>query len=136
MSTVELQIAERAKKIKEPLRSLHQFIDEELLMESYRKLNKSSATGVDGMDWEEYGKIAKESIPELLNQFMTGRYRAPNIRRVYIPKSNGKERPLGINTVEDKVLQGGVRRILQPIYEVEFKDFSYGFRPNAQHIRL
>jgi group II intron reverse transcriptase/maturase len=129
MSTVELQIAERAKKIKEPLRSLHQFIDEELLMESYRKLNKSSVAGVDGMDWEEYGKVAKERIPELLNQFMSGRYRAPNIRRVYIPKSKGKERPLGINTVEDKVLQGGVRRILQPIYEEDFKDFSYGFRP-------
>jgi len=129
MSTVELQIAERAKKIKEPLRSLHQFIDEELLMESYRKLNKRSAAGVDGMDWKEYGEVAKERIPELLNQFMSGKYRAPNIRRVYIPKSDGKQRPLGINTVEDKVLQGGVRRILQPIYEEEFKDFSYGFRP-------
>jgi RNA-directed DNA polymerase len=129
MSTVELQIAERAKKIKEPLRSLHQFIDEELLMESYRKLNKRSAAGVDGMDWKEYGEVAKERIPELLNQFMSGKYSAPNIRRVYIPKSDGKQRPLGINTVEDKVLQGGVRRILQPIYEEEFKDFSYGFRP-------
>ena len=129
MSTVELQIAERAKKIKEPLRSLHQFIDEELLMESYRKLNKRSAAGVDGMDWKEYGEVAKERIPELMNQFMSGKYRAPNIRRVYIPKSDGKQRPLGINTVEDKVLQGGVRRILQPIYEEEFKDFSYGFRP-------
>jgi RNA-directed DNA polymerase len=131
MLTVEMQIAERAKKNKgEPLHSLNQFITEELLNESYRKLNKSSAAGVDGMDWEEYGQVAKERIPELLSQFKTGRYRAPNIRRVYIPKADGKQRPLGINTVEDKVLQGGVRRVLEPIYEEKFKDFSYGFRPN------
>ena len=130
MSTGELQIAERARKHKgEALHSLHHFIDNALLEESYRQQNKNSAAGVDGENWYEFGKEATVRIPELLRQFKAGEYRAPKIRRVYVPKGDGGQRPLGINTVEDKVLQGGVRRVLGPIYEEDFKEFSYGFRP-------
>jgi len=130
MSTVELQIAERARKHKgEALHSLHHFIDDALLEESYKQLNKNSSAGVDGENWYEFGILAKERIPELLSKFKAGEYRAPRIRRVYIPKGDGGQRPLGINTIEDKVLQGGVRKVLEPIYEGDFKDFSYGFRP-------
>jgi len=130
MSTVELQIAERARRHKgEALHSLNQFIDEALLESCYKQLNKNSASGVDKENWYEFGIGAKERIPELLRKFKTGEYKAPNIRRVYIPKGDGSKRPLGIPTIEDKVLQAGVRQILEPIYEKEFKDFSYGFRP-------
>jgi len=110
MSTAELQIAERARKHKgEALHSLHHFIDYKLLEGSYRELNKNSAKGVDGENWYEFGIEAKDRIPELLSGFKAGEYRAPKIRRVYIPKGDAGRRPLGINTIEDKVLQGGVR---------------------------
>ena len=115
MSTVGLQIAERARKHKgKALHSLHHFIDYSLLEESYKQLNKNSAKGVDGENWYEFGIEAKERLPELLSRFKAGEYRAPKIRRVYIPKGDGGQRPLGINTIEDKVLQGGVRKVLEP----------------------
>jgi len=127
-----LLIAERAKKLKEaPLHSLNQFINEEMLMNCYKQLNKNSARGTDGESWYEFGIRAEEQIPMLLNEFKTGKFRAPSIRRVYIPKDNkGGKRPIGIPTVADKVLQAAVRNVLDPIYEEEFKDFSYGFRNN------
>lgn len=130
MSTHRLQIAKRAKERKgEALHSLNQFVTEELLFGCYRQLNKNSASGTDGENWYEYGIGASEHIPELLNAFKTGTYRAPSIRRVYIPKDNkGGERSIGIPTVGDKVLQAAVHSVLEPIYEEDFKDFSYGFR--------
>jgi len=130
MSTVELQIAERARKHKgEALHSLYPFIDAKLLQESYERLNKQSAKGVDGKTWQQYGLEFPERCEHLLGEFRTGRYKAPAIRRVYIPKDKYSRRPLGIPTIEDKVLQESVRRVLEPIYEEEFKPFSYGFRP-------
>lgn len=130
VSTKELQIAERARSHKgEALHSLHPAIDAAMLMECYEQLNKHSAPGIDGISWEDYGKTTQERIPELLRLFKTGSYRAPAIRRTYIPKSDGTKRPLGIPTIEDKVLQTGVRRVLEQVYEEDFKDFSYGFRP-------
>jgi RNA-directed DNA polymerase len=130
MSTVRLQIAERAGKHKgEALVSLNQFITEELLMESYKTLNKNSSAGVDGENWYEYGINARERIPELMRRFKAGEYKAPKIRKAYIPKGDGNYRPLGIPTIEDKVLQASIRTVMEPIYELDFKDFSYGFRP-------
>jgi len=129
MSTVELQIAERARKFKgEALHSLYPFIDATMLQESYEKLNKRSAKGVDGKTWQQYGKEFPERREGLLEEFQTGRYKAPAIRRVYIPKDKYSRRPLGIPTIEDKVMQESVRRVLNPIYEEDFKPFSYGFR--------
>lgn len=130
MSTKECQIAERAKKFKgEALTNLHQYIDVPLLSSNFRNLNKHSSAGVDKKSWFEYGIETPERLPELLSEFKSGEYKAPNIRRVYIPKGKTGKRPLGIPTIEDKVLQSSVRSVLEPIYEEDFKDFSYGFRP-------
>lgn len=129
MSTVELQIAERARKYKgEALHNLHHYIDVSMLQEVYGNLNKRSASGVDKVSWEEYGESLTERIKSLEADFKSGTYRAPAVRRVYIQKDKHSQRPLGIPTIEDKVLQGGVRKVIEPIYEEDFKDFSYGFR--------
>jgi len=138
MSTVDVHIAERAKKFRdEPLTNLHSFIDESLLLECFMSLNKKGATGVDGQSWEDYNEVKEERIPKLLAQFKSGSYRAPLIRRTYIPKGKGKRRPLGLPTIEDKLLQKAVTRVLTPIYEQEFCTTSYGFRPGkSQHQAL
>ncbi len=129
MLTQELQIAERARKFKqEALTNLQQFVDLELLEDSFKNLNKKSSSGIDGEVWLEYNQRSQNRLPELLSEFKSGSYKAPAIRRVYIPKGKKGKRPLGIPTIEDKILQGSVRRILNPIYEDDFKDFSYGFR--------
>ena len=118
MSTELTQIAARARKHEGiALTTLHQFIDEPMLYDSFRGLNKNSVPGVDQQDWMSYDKEKLVKIPELLNGFKSGTYKAPSIRRVYIPKGDSGQRPLGIPTIEDKVLQEGVRRVLEPIYE-------------------
>ena len=129
MSTELTQIAERARKYQgQALTNLHQYIDEQLLHDSLDLLKKGSSPGVDGQNWYDYDKERMNHIPKLLTRFKSGTYRAPHIRRVYIPKGNGDQRPLGIPTMEDKVLQNSVRQVLEPIYEEDFKTFSYGFR--------
>lgn len=116
MSTVELQIAERARKFKgEALYNFHRFIDASLLKECYERLNKKSAGGIDGKTWQQYGLEFPERRESLLDEFRSGRYRAPAIRRVYIPKDKHGQRPLGITTIEDKVLQASVRRVIESI---------------------
>lgn len=138
MSTVESQIAERARRFTdEPLTNLHMFIDEAMLSESFEALNKKGAAGVDRQTWADYDEHRQANITELLGKFKSGRYRAPNIRRVYIPKDDGGRRPLGLPTVEDKLLQTAVARVLRPIYEPLFYEGSYGFRPGkSQHQAL
>ena len=136
--TVEMQIAERSRKHpKAALTNLHQFIDEAMLAESFAGLNKKGASGVDAETWQDYDRQKVERIPELLNAFKKGRYRAPHIRRTYIPKGDGKLRPLGIPTTEDKILQSAVKRVLTPVYEQLFYPTSYGFRGGkSQHQAL
>ncbi len=120
---------ERARKHKyEALTNLHQFIDIRMLEDSFQNLNKRSSSGVDGEVWSSYKEEAENRIPELHAEFKSGKYKAPAIRRVYIPKGKTGKRPLGIPTIEDKILQEGVRRVLNPLYEEDFKEFSYGFR--------
>jgi len=138
MSTVEMQIAERAREYPDQaLTNLHQFIDEPMLQECFNSLNRKGASGVDRETWEMYDKQKVGRIPELLAGFKSGKYRAPNIRRVYIPKGDGQLRPLGIPTIEDKLLQTAVTKLLSPIYEAIFYDSSYGFRPGkSQHQAL
>lgn len=129
MSTNELKITERARKFKhEALTNLHQFLDEKWLWDSYLSLNKNSSAGVDGKNWHDYGHRVQERLPELMTELRSGKYQAPPIRRVYIPKGKAGKRPLGIPTIEDKILQESVRRVLNPVYEEIFKDFSFGFR--------
>jgi len=138
MLTVEMQIAERARKTPtEAITNLHQFIDETLLNISFDALNKQGASGVDGETWKGYNEQRVERIPQLLRAFKSGKYRAPNIRRAYIAKGDGKLRPLGLPTVEDKLLQTAVTKVLTPVYEQIFFDTSYGFRPGkSQHQAL
>ena len=138
VSTVEMQIAARARNYpEEALTNLHQFIDEELLHECYGILNKQSASGVDHQTWKDYDQDRKDRIPQLLTAFKSGSYKAPNIRRVYISKEDGTQRPLGLPTMEDKLLQTAVSKVLTPVYEQLFYDGSYGFRPGkSQHQAL
>jgi group II intron reverse transcriptase/maturase len=105
-------------------------IDLDLLKEAYRLTRKSGAAGVDGQTAEEYAGNLEENLQSLLERFKSGRYKAPPVRRVYIPKADRtKTRPIGIPTFEDKILQRAVTMVLEAIYEQDFLDCSYGFRP-------
>ena len=111
--------------------SLAYNIDEEWLYEAYRQTRKDAAVGVDEMTSAEYESNLSENIKSLLTRFKTGSYYAPPVKRVYIPKDPKRKemRPLGIPTLEDKILQRAVLMVLEPLYETEFYDCSYGFRP-------
>lgn len=110
--------------------TLAHLIDLEWLREAYRRTRKDGATGVDGETAEQYAQALEENLQGLLNRMKSGSYRAPPVRRVHIPKGDGKTtRPLGIPTFEDKVLQRAVAMALEAIYEQDFLPCSYGFRP-------
>jgi RNA-directed DNA polymerase len=122
-------IAEQAKKDKgRRFTNLAKQLTYEFLMENFRLLNKKAATGIDGVTHREYAKDLRKNIMNLLERVSTGKYRARFVRRKYIKKQNGKLRPLGIPTIEDKLLQAAVARILGAIYEEDFTDASYGYR--------
>jgi len=108
--------------------TLAHHIDVEWLREAHRHTRKDGATGIDGQTAEEYAQGLDERLRDLLERAKSGRYRAPPVRRVHIPKGNGETRPLGIPTFEDKVLQRAVAMVLEAIYEQDFLDCSYGFR--------
>jgi group II intron reverse transcriptase/maturase len=111
--------------------SLGHFIDIDWLREAYRRTRKDGAVGVDGQDGEDYAVNLEENLRTLLERAKSGTYHAPPVRRTYIPKAGSatEKRPLGIPTFEDKVLQRAVVMVLEAIYEQDFKDCSYGFRP-------
>jgi group II intron reverse transcriptase/maturase len=110
--------------------TLAHHIDVDWLREAYRRTRKDGATGVDGTTAEEYAQKLDENLRSLLNRAKTGMYRAPPVRRVYIPKGDGKQtRPIGIPTFEDKILQRAVAMVLEAVYEQDFYEGSYGFRP-------
>jgi group II intron reverse transcriptase/maturase len=132
VSTRLQRIAELARKTPElAFTTLAHHIDVELLHEAYRRTRKDGATGIDGQTATEYAANLEGNLQSLLNRFKSGTYRAPPVRRVYIPKADGRTlRPIGIPTFEDKVLQRAVTMVLEAIYEQDFLDCSYGFRPN------
>jgi group II intron reverse transcriptase/maturase len=101
----------------------------ELLEESFRSLQRRAAPGVDGVTWQEYEEGLKERLADLKDRIHRGAYRARPSRRIYIPKPDGRQRPIGIAALEDKIVQQAVVTILNQIYEVDFRGFSYGFRP-------
>jgi hypothetical protein len=114
------------------LTSLNRYLTQHWLKAAFGKVRKDAAAGVDGVMAREYEGQTASHLPELLNLAHSGRYFAPPVRRTYIEKPGKSEkRPLGIPTVEDKVLQGAVVMRVEPIYEAEFYDFSYGFRPGG-----
>jgi RNA-directed DNA polymerase len=131
VSTKRQRIAELAKQApKMVFTSLSHHIDIEWLHEAYRRTRKDGAPGVDGQSAEQYAVNLEENLRSLLERAKSGAYRAPPVRRVHIPKGSGSEtRPIGIPTFEDKVLQRAAVMVLECVYEQDFLDCSYGFRP-------
>ena len=109
--------------------SLHHVIDLEWMHEAYRRTRKDGAVGVDGVTAADYETELEGNLESLLNRIKAGSYYAPPVRRQYIPKADGRKRPLGIPTLEDKVAQRAILMLLEPIYEADFLPCSYGFRP-------
>ena len=105
-------------------------LDLELLREAFRKTRKDGAPGVDGQTWHDYEANLEANLQSLLERAKSGSYQAPPVRRVYIPKGDSlaEKRPIGIPTMEDKVLQRAVLMLLETIYERDFYDCSFGFR--------
>ena len=112
-------------------------ITEELLREAYDALKRDAASGVDDVTWHEYGEGLESRITDLHDRVQSGRYRAKPSKRVWIPKPDGRQRPIGIAALEDKIVQQAAVRVLNHIYEKDFLGFSYGFRPErSQHNAL
>lgn len=130
VSTRLRRIAELARRAPEmAIRTLAHHIDVEFLREAHALTRKDGAKGVDGQTAAEYAQELEANLRSLLDRFKSGAYRAPPVRRVHIPKGDGKTRPIGIPTFEDKILQRAVVMILNAVYEQDFLDCSYGFRP-------
>src|ERR1700733_3966759 len=118
----------RARK-QERFTALLHHLTIDLLRESYYALKRRAAPGVDGESWQQYEQGLEERLTDLHGRVHRGAYRAQPSRRVYIPKADGRQRPLGIASLEDKIVQHAIAAILNQIYEVDFRGFSYGFRP-------
>ncbi len=132
VSTRQQRIAELARQAPQMgFTSLNQHLDLRWLYEAYLRTRPDGAAGVDGQTAADYGAHLGDNLRSLLERAKSGTYRAPPVRRVYIPKGTGTQetRPIGIPTFEDKVLQRAVVMLLEPIYEQDFRDCSYGFRP-------
>jgi len=104
-------------------------VDLARLRAAYRAIRPQAAPGVDGVTWVEYGQDLESNLRDLHSRVQAGRYRAKPSRRVHIPKADGRLRPLGIASLEDKIVQRAVVEVLNAVYEVDFRGFSYGFRP-------
>jgi len=110
-------------------RSLARLLSENFLLENWKSINKGAASGMDNVSAREYEKNLQGNIENLVESLKGNRYKAKLVKRHYIPKANGKMRPLGIPAIDDKVLQSGVKAILEAIYEQDFLPCSYGYRP-------
>jgi RNA-directed DNA polymerase len=122
---------------KERLTALLHHVSVDVLRAGFLSLKRGAAAGIDAITWEVYAENLEGNLAELHRRLHAGAYRALPSRRVYIPKADGKQRPLGIAAMEDKIVQAAVVMILTPIYEAEFLGFSYGFRPGrGQHDAL
>lgn len=138
MSTDINRIAELAKEDpKRQFYSIAHLITVAKLYEAFRSLRKDASAGIDGVTYEQYEAHAEEDIRQLHQRLKEGKYRAQPLRRVYIPKEDGKQRPISIPALEDKIVQKTVVDLLNAIYEQDFLDCSYGFRPGrGQHQAL
>jgi RNA-directed DNA polymerase len=131
-------VRERARKNKqERFTALLHHVTPQRLRESFYALKRKAAPGVDGITWKEYETGLEDRLNDLHSRVHCGTFRALPSRRQWIPKSNGKLRPLGIAALEDKIVQSAVATVLNQIYEEDFRNFSYGFRPGrSQHQAL
>jgi len=121
--------AAKAKKEVRFTALLHHVYDTEALREAYLDLKRDAAPGVDGETWRTYGEQLEANLANLSGRLRRGAYRARPVRRVFIPKSDGRQRPLGVTALEDKLVQRALVAVLNCIYEADFLGFSYGFRP-------
>ena len=125
-----LGVREAAKRDKTMrFTALLHHVNPELLRASYFELKRQAAPGVDGMTWQEYGRNLEERLDDLHGRIHRGAYRAQPSKRAWVPKADGRQRPLGIAALEDKIVQQAVKTVLEQIYEEDFLGFSYGFRP-------
>jgi RNA-directed DNA polymerase len=123
-------ISQRARKgPKFQFTSLAHLLNEGFLKECYYRLGRDRAGGIDGVSWKEYGEKLDENIIDLVSRLKAKRYKPLPARRTYIPKNEHEKRPLGLPVLEDKIVQKGISRILEAIYEADFLNCSYGFRP-------
>ena len=115
----------------------HHIYNPDTLRAAYLALKRDAAPGVDGTTWQAYGQALESNLQDLSERLRRGAYRARPVRRVYIPKADGRQRPLGVTTLEDKIVQRATVAVLNTIYETDFLGFSYGFRPGrSQHDAL
>src|SRR5664279_5885301 len=121
------EVARRDKEAR--FTALLHHVDLDRLRAAYRAIRPKAAPGVDGVTWAAYGEDLEANLQDLHARLHAGRYRAKPSRRVYIPKADGRLRPLGIATLGDKIVQRAVVEVLNAVYEVDFLGFSYGFRP-------
>lgn len=130
VSTGLAMVAERARKDPNAkILALARFIDEAALTRSLQRLRKDAAVGVDGVTVEQYEGRLVDNVRDLHGRLKAMKYRHQPIRRVHIPKENGATRPIGVSSVEDKIVQGALREVLEAVYEQDFLPCSYGFRP-------
>jgi RNA-directed DNA polymerase len=111
---------------------LHHIYNPETLRMAYFSLKKEAAAGVDGETWRHYGETLEDNLQDLSHRLRRGAYRAKPVRRVYIPKADGRRRPLGVTALEDKIVQRAAVEVLNAIYETDFLGFSYGFREETE----
>jgi len=107
----------------------HHVYDTGRLRQAYLALKKEASPGIDGQTWQSYGEALEENLQDLSGRLQRGAYRAKPVKRVYIPKADGRQRPIGIPVLEDKIVQRSATEVLSSVYEVDFLGFSYGFRP-------
>jgi len=116
---------------------MHHIYNVDMLRLAYSEIKRNAAPGIDKETWESYGKDLEINLKDLSERLKRGAYKAKPVRRVYIPKADGKPRPLGVTAIEDKIVQRAAVAVLNTIYEVDFQGFSYGFRPKrSQHQAL
>ena len=131
METKLVRIAEISATKKHPIfTSVYHLINEDMLKQCHKELDGSKAVGIDKVTKDEYGKNLDRNIKDLVQRLKNKSFKPLPSLRVYIPKANGKKRPLGIASYEDKIVQMAVKKILGAIYEPRFLNCMYGFRPN------
>ncbi len=109
--------------------SLAHLLNAEFLKDCFLRLNRNKAVGIDNVSWRTYSENLDEKLDKLVSRMKRKSYKPLPAKRVYIPKNENEKRPLGLSAIENKIVESGIKRILESIYEVDFLDFSYGFRP-------
>jgi RNA-directed DNA polymerase len=111
---------------------MHHIYAVDTLREAYYDLERGAAPGVDGRSWRQYGEALEVNLEDLSGRLARGAYRARPVQRVYVPKSDGRQRPIGVPVLEDKIVQRATVMVLNQVYEVDFAEWSYGFRPGRR----